>query len=80
MGKDHTLHAEIPGYVRFYRIQKGRKERRYIGIARERGEKLPRDEAARGRSRYFGFVESLRTQALEPQMVSELPQTQASSS
>jgi large subunit ribosomal protein L27 len=57
MGKDHSLHAEIPGYVRFYRIQKGRKERRYIGIARERGEKLPRDEASRGRQRYFGLVE-----------------------
>lgn len=56
MGKDHTLHAEVPGFVRFYRIKKGRKERRYIGIARERGEKLPRDEATRGRQRYFGLV------------------------
>lgn len=57
MGNDHSLHAEIPGYVRFYRVQKGRKERRYIGIARERGEKLPRDVASRGRQRYFGLVE-----------------------
>ncbi|KAF8319289.1 hypothetical protein DL93DRAFT_2036472, partial [Clavulina sp. PMI_390] len=56
MGKDHTLHAEIPGFVRFYRVQKGRRERRYIGIARERGEKLPRDEATRGRERFFGLV------------------------
>lgn len=61
MGKDHTLHAEIPGYIRFYRIQKGRKERRYIGIARERGEKLPRDGASRGRQRYFGLVNISRT-------------------
>lgn len=57
MGRDHTLHAAIPGFVRFYRIKKGNKERRYIGLVQERGEKLPRDEATRGRSRYFGAVE-----------------------
>lgn len=60
MGNDHTLHAKVPGFVRFYRIQKGRKERRYIGIGRERGEKLPRDEANQGRQRYFGLVDVSR--------------------
>lgn len=57
MGRDHTLHAAIPGFVRFYRVKKGRKEQRFIGITRERGEKLPRDESSEGRLRYFGLVD-----------------------
>jgi len=57
MGRDHTLHAAVPGFVRFYRIKNGRKTRRYVGISTERGEKLPRDEAGRGRSRYFGLAD-----------------------
>lgn len=65
MGKDHTLHAEIPGFVRFFRVQKGRHERRFIGIATERGEKLPRDEATRGRQRYFGLVDVAPSQTSE---------------
>ncbi|KAF8334261.1 ribosomal L27 protein-domain-containing protein [Cantharellus anzutake] len=62
MGRDHTLHAEIPGFVRFYRIKQGRKTRRYVGISTERGEKLPRDEATRGRSRYFGLVDLMKNE------------------
>lgn len=57
MGRDHTLHAAIPGFVRFYKVKKGRKERRYIGVTRERGEKLPRDEAEQGRLRFFGLLD-----------------------
>lgn len=57
MGKDHTLFALEPGYVRFHtndstgtagRIH--RQERRYIGIALTREEQLPRE----GRSRRLG--------------------------
>ena len=57
MGRDHTLHAAVPGFVRFYRIKNGGKMRRYVGVSTERGENLPRDEAGRGRSRYFGLVD-----------------------
>lgn len=58
MGKDHTLFALVPGYVRYYTLPNpvSRGQRRYVGIVEERGEKLPRDEAARGRSRFFGLV------------------------
>ncbi|KAF8609857.1 hypothetical protein BDV93DRAFT_462364 [Ceratobasidium sp. AG-I] len=58
MGKDHTLLALVPGYVRYYSLPHptGRGQRRYVGIVQERGEKLPRDESARGRSRFFGKV------------------------
>jgi large subunit ribosomal protein L27 len=56
MGRDHTLYATVPGYVRFYKEKYMRGERKFVGIVLERGEKLPRDEQALGRSRFFGFV------------------------
>jgi large subunit ribosomal protein L27 len=71
MGRDHTLHAAIPGFVRFYRLRKGTRERRYIGIVRERGEKLPRDEATRGRSRYFGYVDLTGHEQIIPKNAGE---------
>lgn len=54
MGRDHTIFALVPGFVRFYKTKIGQKERKWIGLVLERGEKLPRDEATLGRSRYFG--------------------------
>ncbi|CAE7057397.1 unnamed protein product [Rhizoctonia solani] len=59
IGKDHTLYALAPGFVRYYTRPNptSRGQRRYVGIVQERGEILPRDEAAHGRSRYFGLVQ-----------------------
>jgi len=58
MGRDHTLFALTPGYVRFYKGQSPQgKERKYVGIVMNRGEALPRNEADRGRSRFFGETE-----------------------
>jgi large subunit ribosomal protein L27 len=56
MGRDHTLYATVPGYVRFYKTKWMRGERKFVGIVLDRGEKLPRDEQALGRSRFFGLV------------------------
>lgn len=56
MGRDHTIYAMVPGYVRFYKIPGMRKDRKYVGVVLNRGEKLPRDEAALGRSRYTHLV------------------------
>jgi len=56
MGRDHTLFALVPGYVRFYKETRMRGDRKYVGVVLKKGEKLPRDEASLGRSRYFGFV------------------------
>jgi large subunit ribosomal protein L27 len=53
MGRDHTLYALVPGFVRFYRAKRDRK---YVGIVLQRGEVLPRDEVSLGRSRYFDLV------------------------
>jgi len=57
MGRDHTIYALEPGFVRFFKSKHGSKERKYVGLVLSRGEKLPRDEAALGRSRHFGFVQ-----------------------
>ncbi|KAF8275058.1 ribosomal L27 protein-domain-containing protein [Lactarius quietus] len=56
MGRDHTLYATVPGYVRFYKEKWMRGERKFVGIVLCRGEKLPRDEQVLGRSRFFGLV------------------------
>jgi large subunit ribosomal protein L27 len=57
MGRDHTIYADVPGYVRFYREKRGGHFRKCIGLVLNRGETLPRDEAEFGRSRYFGLSE-----------------------
>ena len=57
MGRDHTLFATVPGYVRFYKVPGSRKDRKFVGIVLNKGEKLPRDESTRGRSRFFGLVD-----------------------
>jgi len=69
MGRDHTIYALVPGYVRFYKEKYMRGERKYVGVVLNRGEKLPRDEAVHGRSRYFGFVD-LNAQASNKPSVS----------
>lgn len=56
MGRDHTIYTVAPGFVRFYKEKWMRGTRRFVGVVLERGEVLPRDEAERGRSRYFGLV------------------------
>ncbi|KAI9057921.1 ribosomal protein L27 [Trametes sanguinea] len=57
MGRDHTLYAMVPGYVRFYKVPGSRKDRKFVGIVLNKGEKLPRDEKNLGRSRFFGLVD-----------------------
>jgi large subunit ribosomal protein L27 len=56
MGRDHTIYATAPGFVRFYKEKYMRGTRRFVGVVLERGEVLPCDESAGGRSRYFGLV------------------------
>ena len=57
MGRDHTIYATVPGFVRFYKVKWMRGERRFVGVVLNRGEVLPRDEAALGTSRYCGLVD-----------------------
>ena len=57
MGRDHTLYATVPGFVRFYKEPGTRKDRKFVGIVLQKGQKLPRDETNHGRSRFFGLVD-----------------------
>jgi len=56
MGRDHTIYAIAPGFVRFYKEKWLRGQRKFVGVVFERGQKLPRDEANLGRSRYCNLV------------------------
>ncbi|KAG1756435.1 ribosomal L27 protein-domain-containing protein [Suillus paluster] len=49
IGRDHTIYATTPGFVRFYKQKWLRGDRKFVG--------LPRDETVLGRSRYFGLVD-----------------------
>ncbi|CAL1705165.1 unnamed protein product [Somion occarium] len=69
MGRDHTLYAMVPGFVRFYKVPGARKDRKYVGIVLNRGEKLPRDETNLGRSRFFGFSDLAAWRKEETQLV-----------
>jgi len=72
IGRDHTIYATVPGFVRFYKEKHMRGERKFVGVVLQRGEVLPRDEKTRGRSRYFGLsdvsteVHSPSTDAPQP--------------
>lgn len=56
MGRDHTIYATAPGYVRFYKDSQRTDDRKFVGVVLNRGEKLPRDVATVGRSRYSHLV------------------------
>lgn len=56
MGRDHTIYATAPGFVRFYKEKWLAGHRKFVGVVLTRGERLPRDETAEGRSRFFGLV------------------------
>ena len=51
IGRDHTIFAKEAGYVRFYRDPQRHPRRRYIGVALERGWKLPTPHNAARRRR-----------------------------
>ncbi|EGN95499.1 hypothetical protein SERLA73DRAFT_142231 [Serpula lacrymans var. lacrymans S7.3] len=57
IGRDHTIYAVTPGFVRFYREKWLRGHRKFVGVVLNRGETLPRDELALGRSRHLGLVD-----------------------
>ena len=66
MGRDHTLFAVAPGYVRFYKLPWMRGERKFVGVVLNRDETLPRDETTLGRSRWFGLANLNKVQEAEP--------------
>ena len=60
MGRDHTIFAKEAGYVRFYRDPARHPKRQYIGVALEKGWKLPTPQHA-VRRRRLGMLAVKRT-------------------
>lgn len=50
-GRDHTIHAAVPGYVKFYRDPIEHPKRKFIGVVFERGNTLPQPHNAVRRRR-----------------------------
>ncbi|KAJ9143680.1 hypothetical protein NKR23_g6447 [Pleurostoma richardsiae] len=55
LGRDHTIHAAVSGYVKYYRDPLRHPTRQYIGVAFKREDKLPYPPHA-VRKRRLGFV------------------------
>ncbi|KAI9686699.1 MAG: 54S ribosomal protein L2 mitochondrial [Bathelium mastoideum] len=64
MGRDHTLHATQPGFVKYYRDPELHPKRRYIGVVLRRTDVLPRPPNA-SRRRRLGMIAVPRTD-IEP--------------
>ncbi|PLW24197.1 hypothetical protein PCANC_04202 [Puccinia coronata f. sp. avenae] len=69
ISKDHTLHAAIPGFVKFYQDPRGdhvgyralslrrQRMRKFVGVVADPNEQLPRNLTEQGRARYFGLID-----------------------
>lgn len=55
MGRDHTIHAAVAGYVKYYRDPQRHPDRQYIGVVFNRNDKLPYPKDA-PRKRKLGLV------------------------
>lgn len=61
-GRDHTIYATQPGYVRYYQDPEKHPKRQYIGVALKRDQMLPTPRNAKRRRR-LGMV----TQRMKPE-------------
>ncbi|KAK5111327.1 hypothetical protein LTR62_005167 [Meristemomyces frigidus] len=55
MGRDHTIHAGVPGYVRYYRDPARHPTRKFIGIVFQKDQSLPQPTHA-ARRRHLGLL------------------------
>ncbi|CAK7270228.1 hypothetical protein SEPCBS57363_003999 [Sporothrix epigloea] len=74
LGRDHTIHAAVAGYVKYYRDPQRHPDRKYIGITFERNDTLPHSTSA-PRKRRLGLVAVPRKDApaFEPLTRSGIP-------
>ncbi|EMC93906.1 hypothetical protein BAUCODRAFT_124655 [Baudoinia panamericana UAMH 10762] len=77
MGRDHTIHAGAPGYVRYYRDPTRHPKRKYIGIALEKHYDLPTPYNA-ARRRLLGMLAYQSPQTAPEQItnISDLTSTE----
>lgn len=67
MGRDHTIYATQPGYVKYYKDPLKHPERQYIGVVFERSQTLPQPPHA-VRRRRLGML----AYQMSPESVSQL--------
>lgn len=72
MGRDHTIFATQPGFVKYYRDPAKHKERQYIGVVFERNWVLPTPPNA-PRRRRLGMVATQRATPIKPMIATSLP-------
>ncbi|GAB1730936.1 hypothetical protein NU195Hw_g4788t1 [Hortaea werneckii] len=71
MGRDHTIHAAAPGYVRYYRDPTRHPKRKYIGIVFEKDQNLPQPVHA-ARRRNLGMLAYQMPSRVEEQITGDL--------
>lgn len=70
-GRDHTIHAAAPGYVRYYRDPTRHPKRKYIGIVFEKDQNLPQPVHA-ARRRNLGMLAYQMPSRVEEQIAGDL--------
>ncbi|KAF2436891.1 ribosomal protein L27 [Tothia fuscella] len=76
MGRDHTIFATEPGFVKYYRDPIKHPKRQYIGVVFERHQALPTPPNA-ARRRRLGMVASPMPIVEETPAVSPVPETES---
>ncbi|KAK3360401.1 ribosomal L27 protein-domain-containing protein [Lasiosphaeria hispida] len=66
MGRDHTIHSAIAGYVKYYRDPQRHPKRQYIGIVYNKEDKLPYP-VGMARKRKVGLVPTVRKEIVVDQ-------------
>ncbi|TKA24611.1 hypothetical protein B0A50_06371 [Salinomyces thailandicus] len=76
-GRDHTIHAAVPGYVRYYRDPARHPKRKYIGIVFDKNQNLPQPVHA-VRRRSLGMLAYQMPTQTETQLAGDLAEEASS--
>ena len=68
MGRDHTIHAMVTGYVVYYRDPAKHPERRYIGVVFDKDDKLPYARNAERKRRLSMTTHAIRAAPARPEL------------
>jgi large subunit ribosomal protein L27 len=72
MGRDHTIYATQPGYVKYYKDPLKHPKRQYIGVVFERAQVLPQPPHAVRRRRLGMLAHQMESPLLESQLNGDL--------
>lgn len=72
MGRDHTIYATQPGYVKYYKDPLKHPKRQYIGVVFERSQVLPQPPHAVRRRRLGMLAYQMETPQVEAQLQGDL--------